>query len=130
MTNVPADLFYTADHEWVRQPEGSVARVGVTEFATLALGDVTFLDLPSVGDGVEAGSQCGEIESTKSVSPLYAPVSGTVSAVNDAVLDVPELVNQDPFGQGWLFEVNPTTHGGLLDAEAYAALIAIEDHPG
>ncbi|MDR2379098.1 MAG: glycine cleavage system protein GcvH [Bifidobacteriaceae bacterium] len=122
MTAVPDDRFFTADHEWVRDPEGPKARVGVTEFAAQALGDVVFLSLPAVGDDVAAGAECGEIESTKSVSPLFAPVSGEVVAVNQAVLDAPELVNADPFGEGWLFEVAPTAIGDLLDAAAYAPL--------
>ncbi|MDR1633600.1 MAG: glycine cleavage system protein GcvH [Bifidobacteriaceae bacterium] len=124
---IPADLFFTADHEWVSDPGGPTARVGVTEFAAVALGDVVFLSLPAVGDAVAAGAECGEIESTKSVSPLYAPVSGEVTAVNEAVLNAPELVNQDPFGVGWLFEVSPTAQGDLLDAAAYAPLTAQSD---
>jgi glycine cleavage system H protein len=119
---VPPDLFFTADHEWVWHPDGPAARIGVTDFAATALGDVVFLSLPVVGETVEAGSECGEIESTKSVSPLYAPVSGEVIAVNEAVIDTPELVNEDPFGEGWLFDVAPTGQGELLDAAAYAAL--------
>ncbi|MDR2114359.1 MAG: glycine cleavage system protein GcvH [Bifidobacteriaceae bacterium] len=122
MTTVPPNLFYTAEHEWVDYPEGPSARVGVTEYAATALGDVVFLDLPGVGDVVTAGGECGEIESTKSVSPLFAPVSGTVIAINQEVLDAPELVNQDPFGAGWLFEVEPEGSAELLDPSAYAAL--------
>ncbi|MDR1441608.1 MAG: glycine cleavage system protein GcvH [Bifidobacteriaceae bacterium] len=122
MTTVPADLLFTADHEWVRHATGPTARVGVTEFAAAALGDVVFLSLPVVGDTVTAGQECGEIESTKSVSPLYAPVSGKVSAVNEVAIDAPELVNEDPFGTGWLFEVAPTGPGDLLDPAAYEAL--------
>ncbi|MDR1824393.1 MAG: glycine cleavage system protein GcvH [Bifidobacteriaceae bacterium] len=122
---IPASLSYTADHEWVSAPQGPTARVGVTEYAAQALGDVVFLDLPAVGQAVTGGEQCGEIESTKSVSALFAPVSGTVSAVNQAAVDAPELVNEDPFGEGWLFEVSPVSgQGELLGAEAYAALTA------
>ncbi|MDR1799037.1 MAG: glycine cleavage system protein GcvH [Bifidobacteriaceae bacterium] len=125
MTTIPADLSYTADHEWVSAPQGPTARVGVTEFAAAALGDVVFLELPQVGDPVTGGEQCGEIESTKSVSALFSPISGTVSAVNQAVVDAPELVNEDPFGEGWLFEVSPVSAAGeLLDPEAYAGLTA------
>ena len=123
--SLPLQFSYTPDHEWVDDPNGPSAKIGVTDFAATALGDVVFVDLPKVGDLVEAGSECGEIESTKSVSSLFAPVSGTVTAVNQAVIDTPELVNQDPFGLGWLFELSPT--GGsaqLLDAAAYQELVA------
>ncbi|MDR2347795.1 MAG: glycine cleavage system protein GcvH [Bifidobacteriaceae bacterium] len=122
MTTVPAELFFTPDHEWVKDPAGPTARVGVTEYAASALGDVVFLELPVVGGAVAAGAECGEIESTKSVSPLFSPVSGVVTAVNEAVVDAPELVNQDPFGDGWLFEVAPEGQAELLDPAAYAAL--------
>jgi glycine cleavage system H protein len=125
--STPQDLFYTTDHEWVANPTGPVARVGVTDFAVGALGDVVFLSLPAVGSQVKAGGECGEIESTKSVSALYSPVGGTVSAINDAAVDDPAIVNGDPFGEGWLFEVTapqPVDH--LLDATAYAALTAAE----
>ncbi|MDR2372930.1 MAG: glycine cleavage system protein GcvH [Bifidobacteriaceae bacterium] len=122
MSSTPADLFFTPDHEWVADPGGPRARVGVTAFAAEALGDVVFVSLPAVGDHVDAGGECGEIESTKSVSPLYAPVAGEVTAVNEAVLNAPELVNEEPFGAGWLFEVAPTAAADLLDAAAYAAL--------
>ncbi|MDR2566277.1 MAG: glycine cleavage system protein GcvH [Bifidobacteriaceae bacterium] len=125
---IPADLFFTADHEWVRDPGGPTARVGVTEFAAQSLGDVVFLSLPAVGDPVSAGAECGEIESTKSVSPLFAPVSGQVTAVNEAVLSAPELVNEDPYGEGWLFEVAPTAQGDLLDCDAYAPLTVEDAH--
>ncbi|MDR2380389.1 MAG: glycine cleavage system protein GcvH [Bifidobacteriaceae bacterium] len=124
MSSIPADLFFTADHEWVKDPAGPTARIGVTEFAASALGDVVFLELPELGASVEAGAECGEIESTKSVSPLFSPVSGVVTEVNAAVLDAPELVNEDAFGVGWLFEVAPQGEADLLDPAAYAALIA------
>ncbi|MDR0417812.1 MAG: glycine cleavage system protein GcvH [Propionibacteriaceae bacterium] len=123
----PAELRYTTEHEWVADPDGPTARVGVTAFAVAALGDVVYLSLPEVGAAVTAGAECGEIESTKSVSPLYAPVTGTVAAVNEAALAAPEIVNADPFGEGWLFEVaQPQSGGHLLDAAAYAALTAAE----
>jgi glycine cleavage system H protein len=121
----PAGLHYTVEHEWVADPTGPVARVGVTAHAVSALGDVVFLGLPAVGDTVSAGAECGEIESTKSVSALYAPVSGVVTAVNEAAVAAPEIVNADPYGEGWLFEVGqPTAQARLLDAAAYAALAA------
>ena len=122
----PSDLKYTAEHEWVRDPgehEGAV-RVGITDHAQQALGDIVYVDLPEVGATIEAASPCGELESTKSVSDVYAPVSGRVVAVNDALEATPELVNSDPYGDGWLFEVVPDDDqavGELLDADAYAA---------
>ena len=122
----PEDLKYTAEHEWVRSPgeaEGSV-RVGITHFAQEALGDIVYVSLPEVGDTVAAGSACGELESTKSVSDVYAPVAGEVAAVNGSLDATPELVNNDPYGGGWLFEVvpsDPSEVDGLLDAAAYQA---------
>jgi glycine cleavage system H protein len=122
----PSDLKYTAEHEWVRDPgdqEGAV-RVGITDHAQQALGDIVYVDLPEVGTAIEAATPCGELESTKSVSDVYAPVSGRVVAVNDALEATPELVNSDPYGDGWLFEVVPDDDqavGELLDADAYAA---------
>ena len=122
----PEDLKYTTEHEWLRSPgehEGSV-RVGITHFAQDALGDIVYVSLPAVGDSITAGESCGELESTKSVSDVYAPVSGEVVAVNAALDATPELVNDDPYGGGWLFEVVPADAGdvdGLLDAAAYEA---------
>ena len=117
----PEDLRYTAEHEWVRR-SGDVVRVGITAYAQDALGDIVYLQLPAVGDVVNAGTPCGEIESTKSVSDVYAPVDGTVTAVNDALDASPELVNSDPYGDGWLFELqpqDPAALDGLLDADGY-----------
>ena len=122
----PDDLKYTAEHEWVRTPgeaEGSV-RVGITHFAQDALGDIVYVSLPAVGDTVSAGAACGELESTKSVSDVYAPVAGEVVAVNGSLDATPELVNNDPYGGGWLFEVVPSDAGaveGLMDAATYRA---------
>jgi glycine cleavage system H protein len=122
----PEDLKYTSEHEWVRSPgeaEGSV-RVGITHFAQDSLGDIVFVSLPDVGAQVEAGSPVGELESTKSVSDIYAPVSGTVAARNETLDSAPEAVNSDPYGEGWLFEVVPTDQAaldGLMDAAAYQA---------
>lgn len=122
----PENLKYTSEHEWVRSPgdaEGSV-RVGITDFAQDALGDIVYVSLPQVGDEVIAGGTCGELESTKSVSDIYAPVSGQVVAVNTSLDSTPELVNSDPYEAGWLFEVTPTDAGevdGLMDAAAYQA---------
>ena len=122
----PEDLKYTSEHEWVRSPgdaDGSV-RVGITHFAQDSLGDIVFVSLPEVGTEVQAGSPVGELESTKSVSDIYAPVTGTVVARNDALDATPEVVNNDPYGEGWLFEVVPADGSavdGLLDAAAYQA---------
>ncbi|MBB3045037.1 glycine cleavage system protein GcvH [Nocardioides soli] len=113
----PDDLLYTSEHEWVREPgehEGAV-RIGITHYAQDALGDIVYVSLPELGDAVEAGSTCGELESTKSVSDIYAPVSGEVVARNEALDATPELVNSDPYAGGWLFEVVPSDRGQLTD---------------
>ena len=125
MSNVPAELLYTSDHEWVSAltDEGTV-RIGITAHAQDALGDVVYVDLPSEGDTVEANDSFGEIESTKSVSDVLAPVAGEVVAVNEAVNDDSSLVNSDPYGEGWLVELRPANAddlSGLLSAEAYKA---------
>jgi glycine cleavage system H protein len=117
----PPDLRYTAEHEWVRA-SGDRARVGITAYAQDALGDIVYVTLPDDGAAVQAGQPCGEVESTKSVSDLFAPVSGDVVARNDALDASPELVNSDPYGEGWLFEVSladPSVLDGLLSAEDY-----------
>ncbi|MBU4213521.1 MAG: glycine cleavage system protein GcvH [Actinobacteria bacterium] len=116
----PADLKYTAEHEWLSSSDP--ATVGITDVAADALGDVVYLELPAVGAKVVAGAVVGEIESTKSVSELYSPVTGVVVEVNQAAVDDPALVNADPFGAGWLFTVQVESTGALLDAEQYAAL--------
>ena len=124
----PEDLKYTSEHEWVRTPgesEDSV-RIGVTHFAQDALGDIVYVSLPEAGTEVSAGSAVGELESTKSVSDVYAPVSGEVVGRNEALDATPELVNSDPYGAGWLFELvptNPSAVDGLLDAAAYQATL-------
>jgi glycine cleavage system H protein len=123
----PQDLRYTAEHEWVRLRSDGVARVGITAFAQDALGDVVYVSLPAVGDSVSAGDSCGEVESTKSVSDIFAPVSGEIVAVNETLDSAPELVNTDPYGEGWMYELSPTDAGAaesLLDLEAYRALLS------
>lgn len=123
--NVPADLQYSSDHEWVRAEEG-VVRIGITDYAQDALGDVVYIELPAVGDRMESGASFGEVESTKSVSDLFAPIAGVVAAVNDALTDNPELINTDPYGDGWVCTITPDDDGalgGLLDAAAYQDLI-------
>jgi glycine cleavage system H protein len=125
----PDDLKYTQEHEWVRSPgesEGSV-RVGITHFAQDALGDIVYVSLPAVGDPVSAGAACGELESTKSVSDVYAPVDGEVVAVNEGLDATPELVNTDPYGEGWLYELVPTDAAALddlMDATTYQGTLA------
>jgi glycine cleavage system H protein len=122
----PQDLRYTAEHEWVRAGSEGVVRVGITSFAQDALGDVVYVSLPAVGDSVVAGDSCGEVESTKSVSDIYAPVSGEITAVNGTLDSAPEMVNTDPYGEGWMYEVKPSQAGAadsLLDLAAYRKLL-------
>ena len=124
----PDDLTYTAEHEWLRGAAAQV-RIGITDYAQEALGDIVFVTLPAVGDSFTAGQALGEVESTKSVSDVYAPVAGTVAAVNPALDSNPELVNSDPYGEGWLVEltvapdVAALTGPGLLDRAAYEQLL-------
>lgn len=122
----PEDLRYSSDHEWVRETGDGTVRVGITHYAQEALGDVVYVSLPAVGDAIEAGDSCGEVESTKSVSDLYAPLGGTVTAVNEALDATPELVNSDPYDQGWMYELqlaDGADTSALLDADAYQAEI-------
>lgn len=121
----PEHLKYTADHEWIDTDRGEVVRVGITAFAQDALGDVVYVSLPAVGDTVTAGGACGEVESTKSVSDIYAPLDGEITAVNEALDATPELVNSDPYGAGWMFEMSVATGAvdGLMDVAAYRATI-------
>jgi len=123
--SVPQELRYSSEHEWVRV-DGPRARIGITDFAQESLGDVVFVQLPDVGLEVVAGGSAAEIESTKSVSDVYVPVSGVVAGVNSALVEAPELVNQDPYGAGWLLEVtlaDPAELDALMDADAYRALV-------
>jgi len=122
---VPSELRYSREHEWVRV-DGNVARIGITDFAQESLGDVVFVQLPDAGLDIVAGASAAEIESTKSVSDVYVPVSGVVQAANDALVGAPELVNQDPYGEGWILDValsDPAELDALLDAAAYRELI-------
>jgi glycine cleavage system H protein len=123
MTEPAADLHYTADHEWIAV-DGDVATVGITAYAAEKLGDVVYVDLPKVGSTVTGGTVVGEIESTKSVGELFAPVAGEVVEVNQAVIDQPDLVNADPFGEAWMIKVRFTELPTLLTADEYAALTA------
>ena len=123
----PSDLRYTSDHEWVRVGEDGVVRIGITSFAQDALGDVVYVSLPAVGDTVTPGDSCGEVESTKSVSDVYAPLEGEVTATNEALDGAPELINSDPYGEGWMFELrvaDPSALESLLDSSAYVASLA------
>ena len=125
--SVPEELRYTEEHEWVAtRGEDTLVRIGITEYAQDQLGDVVFVDLPEVGRHVGGGDVFGEVESTKSVSELFAPVDGEIVSVNNAVADSPELINSDPYGEGWLIEIrldDPSALEALLEAEAYDALI-------
>lgn len=122
MSEIPSDLRYTESHEWVRAEDDGTLQVGITDHAQEQLGDLVFVELPEVGDEVKAGDACAVVESVKAASDVYSPVSGEVTAVNESLADNPELVNQDAFGDGWLFAVKPEDEGeleSLLDAEAY-----------
>ncbi len=131
MSEIPPDLHYTAEHEWVRRTGEDTVRVGITDFAQSSLGDVVFVQLPDVGTGVAAGESFGEVESTKSVSDLYAPVSAKIVAVNADLDGQPQLVNSDPYGAGWLLDLQADDgssleqdFAALLDAEAYRGTLA------
>jgi glycine cleavage system H protein len=122
---IPDDLRYSSDHEWIRLEDGK-ARIGITDYAQDALGDVVFVDLPEVGATVAAGESISEVESTKSVSDIYAPVAGTVAEVNGDLADNPERLNEDPYGEGWIFVLTVDDVGsvdGLMDATAYRTLV-------
>lgn len=127
--NVPGDLRYTSEHEWVAVRSADVVRVGITDYAQDALGDVVFVELPDVGAQVSSGQMFGEVESTKSVSEIYAPLAGTVCTVNDQLVENPALMNEDPYGEGWICEVRldggdaAASVDSLLDASGYQALI-------
>lgn len=129
MSDIPADLRYTAEHEWVRRTGEDTVRVGITDFAQSSLGDVVYVQLPEVGTEVTAGDTFGEVESTKSVSDLYAPVSATVVGVNTDLEGTPQLINSDPYGAGWLLELRADADtleqglGALLDADAYLGVL-------
>jgi glycine cleavage system H protein len=129
VSEIPSELSYTAEHEWVQRVSDDTVRVGITDFAQSSLGDVVFVQLPDVGTDVSAGESFGEVESTKSVSDLYSPVTAKVLAVNGDLEASPQLVNSDPYGEGWLVVLQADADGlaeevgGLLDADAYQALV-------
>ncbi len=125
---VPEDLKYTESHEWVRNEDG-LCRVGITEFAQSQLADLTFVDLPEVGASVSSGDEIAVVESVKAASDVYAPISGEIVSINDELSDAPEKINEDSFGEGWLFVIRPSDAGeldGLLDADAYRGLLPEE----
>ena len=124
MSNIPSELQYTKEHEWV-SPSGAqlTYRMGITDYAQGALGDIVYVQMPRIGESVTADAVCGEVESTKSVSEIFAPVTGTVVAVNDALTDQPELINSQPYGAGWLIEITVENEPvGLLSAEEYGVI--------
>ncbi|MCL1065858.1 glycine cleavage system protein GcvH [Shewanella olleyana] len=126
MSNIPAELKYASSHEWIRKEEDGTYTVGITEHAQELLGDMVFVELPEVGDTVTAGEDCAVAESVKAASDIYAPISGDVVAVNEALEDSPELVNSEAFGEGWFFRVKPSDEAevaNLLDADAYQEVI-------
>jgi glycine cleavage system H protein len=123
--NIPADLRYTKDHEWVRL-EGDTATVGITDFAQRELGDIVYVDVETEGETLQAGEVFGTVEAVKTVADLYMPISGTVKSLNSALQDAPENVNSDPYGEGWMIKItlsNPEELSGLMDAESYTALV-------
>jgi glycine cleavage system H protein len=125
MSNAPENLKYTKEHEWVEVRPSGVVRMGITDFAQGALGDIVYIQLPKIGESLTAGAVCGEVESTKSVSEIYAPVSGKVIAINDALDKSPEVMNSDPYGAGWIAEVELSTDPtDLLSAAEYGTLTA------
>lgn len=125
---IPQELLYAKSHEWVKV-EGDTATVGITHYAQEQLGDLTFVELPAVGDAFEAGEEFGSVESVKAASELYAPVGGEIVAVNESLEDAPEKVNEDAFGEGWLIKLKISgAPEGLLDAAGYQALVESEDH--
>ena len=125
MSLIPDALRYTKEHEWVQESSPTVIRMGITDYAQSALGDIVYVQLPKVGDVVVADKVCGEVESTKSVSEIFAPVTGTVVAINEELASAPELINSDPYGAGWLVEIEvPAEPSGLLSAAEYGAITA------
>jgi len=131
MSEIPAGLRYARTHEWARVEQDGTVTVGITDFAQEALGDVVFVEHPEVGRALEPSDEAGVVESVKAASDIYSPIAGTVVAVNDALVDAPELVNQDPYGEGWFFRIQPADAAELdtlLDADAYARFCESEQH--
>jgi len=131
MSNVPGDLKYTKSHEWVKAMDDGSVTVGITDHAQELLGDLVFVELPEVGRALSTGEECAVVESVKAASDAYSPIAGEVVAVNEALADSPETVNQDPYGEGWMFRVmpaDPAVLDDLLDADAYNEVVESEDH--
>lgn len=131
MSNIPTELRYAATHEWARLEEDGTVTVGITDHAQDALGDVVFVELPELDTEIQAGSEAGVVESVKAASDIYAPVSGTVIAINEALDDSPETINEDPYGDGWFFKLRPNDTAELeelLDADGYAEVAAGDEH--
>lgn len=125
MSNIPVELKYTKEHEWIREKSTTTYQIGITDFAQEALGDIVYVQLPKVGEVVKAGSVCGEVESTKSVSEIYSPLTGTITAVNPDLDKTPELINQDPYGTGWIAEIEISQPAEeLLTSAEYEILTA------
>ena len=128
MSNIPTNLRYTPSHEWVRKNDDGTVTIGISDYAQEQLGDLVFVETPAVGRNVDVGEACAVVESVKSASDIYSPVSGEVTATNDDLADTPELVNQDPYGEGWLFSVRSDDDlSELLDADTYSNQLASED---
>ena len=131
MSTIPAELKYTKSHEWVRHESDGTVTVGITDHAQDLLGDMVYVELPETGRAVKAGQECAVVESVKAASDVYSPISGEVLAVNEAIADSPELVNKDPYGEGWMMRIQPAAASdldALLDADAYQALLDSEEH--
>ena len=131
MSEIPGDLKYSKSHEWVRVEGDGEVTIGITDHAQEQLGDLVFVELPEAGSEVESGGECAVIESVKAASDVYSPVSGEITAINEALADTPEIINQDAFGEGWICRIRPSDLGeldGLMDPEAYAAAVESEEH--
>ncbi len=130
MSEIPAELRYTDSHEWIREEGGGIVSVGITDYAQEALGDVVYVELPEVGDVINTGDEAGIVESVKAASDIFAPVSGTVVAINEELTDAPQIINSSPYGDGWFFKIklsDPDELDELLDAEAYQEVLDSEE---
>ncbi|MEJ2213535.1 MAG: glycine cleavage system protein GcvH [Gammaproteobacteria bacterium] len=131
MSNIPADLMFTSSHEWVKDEGDDTVTIGITDHAQELLGDLVFVELPEIGDVIETGGEAGVVESVKAASDIYSPVSGEVIEINEDLVDSPELVNEQPYDNGWIYKMklnDASEIEALLDAEAYSAVVESEDH--
>ena len=131
MSNIPADLMFTSSHEWVRDEGDDTVTIGITDHAQELLGDLVFVELPDIGDVIETGGEAGVVESVKAASDIYSPVTGEVIEINEDLVDSPELVNEQPYDNGWIYKIklsNSSEMDDLLDAEAYSEVVESEDH--